>query len=89
MKIYHACMLAVAGFAVATPLSFAQTSSSGAKPTVPAAGKPPGETGASSGGTSNQYPGGAQKQPTQGLPPGLTPDTGASWNNQSQPTKHE
>jgi hypothetical protein len=89
MKIYHAFVLAIVGFAVAAPLSFAQTSSSGAKTPGQVAGKQHPETGAPSGGSSSQYPNGAHKQATQGLPPSLTPDTGASWNNQNQPTKHE
>jgi hypothetical protein len=34
---------------------------------------------------ATQYPGGAHKQSTQGLPPGLAPNTAAPWNNQNQP----
>jgi hypothetical protein len=90
MKIYHAFVFAITGFVVAAPLRFAQTPSSPTKTTAQTAGKQHPETGASSGGSSSQYPDRAHKQATQGLPPGLAPDTGASWNNnQNQPAKHE
>jgi hypothetical protein len=88
MKIHHAFGLAIAGCVVAAPAGFAQTSSSGST-TSQAPAKQQSDRGVSPAAGSNQYPNGAHKQATQGLPPGLNSDSSAPWNNQNRPGTHQ
>jgi hypothetical protein len=89
MKILHTFRLAIAGCVVAAPLGFAQTSSSGSTTTYQVPTKQHAEGGLSSAGGSGQYSNGAHKQATQGLPPGLSPDSSAPWNNQNRSGSHQ
>jgi hypothetical protein len=89
MRILHTLQLAIAGCVVATPLGLAQTSSSGSMTTYQAPAKQHAEGALSSAAGSSQYSNGAHKQATQGLPPGLSPDSSAPWNNQTKSGSHQ
>ncbi len=89
MKIHITLALAVAGYAMTVPYSFAQQPSSPAHTGSQTPTSQHDNTGASSGSSPSQYPNGARKQPTQGLPSSLTPNSGARWNNQTPPAKQE
>jgi hypothetical protein len=89
MKILHALGLAIAGCVVAAPLGFAQTSSSGSTTTPQPPAKQQADGGVSPAAGSGRYTNGAHKQATQGLPPGLSSDSSAPWNNQNRPGTHQ
>jgi hypothetical protein len=89
MKILHTFGLAIAGCVVIAPLGFAQTSPSGSMTTYQAPAKHHAEGGLSSAGGSSQYSNGVHKQATQGLPPNLSPDSSAPWNNQNKSGSHQ
>jgi hypothetical protein len=89
MKILHTFELVIAGCVVATPLGFAQTSSSGSTTTYQAPAKQHAGGSLSPAGGSSQYSNGVHKQATQGLPPDLSPDSSAPWNNQNKSGSHQ
>jgi hypothetical protein len=79
MKLWHTLLLAGFIGGMTGPLAFAQTNPATSQPEASRPKKPQSQP------TAGQYPDGARKQATQGLPPGLAPNTAAPWNNQNQP----
>jgi hypothetical protein len=87
MRFQNSFPPAIVGYLIVASAAFAQPQTVDTKTKAHATPTQPSRAANQSGSAADASPDGARKQPTQGLPSSLTPDTSSSWDSTRQPSK--